>query len=343
MSSIGQAVARIDALGKVTGKTAFPGDLDRPDQAHMKILFAGRPHARIRRLDTAAAEAMPGVLAVFTARDVPVNEYGLIMPDQPVLCGPGSAKPYTDRVRFVGDQVAVVVAETELLAAEAAKRIQVEFEDLPVVTDPLQAMLEQAPQLHPDRGSNVFCHYQIRKGDPDRGFARADVVVEGEYRTPAQEHAYLQPEAGLGYIDEEGRVTVETAGQWTHEDQEQIAHALGLPRDQIRVNLSGHRRRLWRPGRHVGADRAGVGGLAAAPARDLPSGQDHLEPGGVHPRPPQAASLHPARQVGGDPGGQADGRPGGGHPGRRRLRLHLHQGAGQRHPDVHRARTRSRT
>ena len=238
MSSIGQAVARIDALGKVTGKTAFPGDLDRPDQAHMKILFAGRPHARIRRLDTAAAEAMEGVLAVFTARDVPMNEYGLIMPDQPVLCGPGSAKPYADRVRFVGDQLAVVVAETELLAAEAAKRIQVEFEDLPVLTDPLQAMQEQAPQLHPDRGSNVFCHYRIRKGDPDRGFARAKLVVESEYRTPAQEHAYLQPEAGLGYIDEQGRVTVETAGQWTHEDQEQIAHALGLPRDQIRVKYA---------------------------------------------------------------------------------------------------------
>jgi len=238
VSSIGQAVARIDALGKVTGKTAFPGDLDRPDQAHMKILFAGRPHARIRRLDTAAAEAMPGVLAVFTARDVPVNEYGLIMPDQPVLCGPGSAKPYTDRVRFVGDQLAVVVAETELLAAEALKRIQVEFEDLPLLTDPLQAMLEEAPQLHPDRGSNIFCHYRIRKGDPDRAFARAELVVEGEYRTPAQEHAYLQPEAGLAYLDEQGRVTVETAGQWTHEDQEQIAHALGLPRDQIRVKYA---------------------------------------------------------------------------------------------------------
>jgi CO/xanthine dehydrogenase Mo-binding subunit len=204
----------------------------------MKILFAGRPHARIRRLDTAAAEAMAGVLAVFSARDVPVNEYGLIMPDQPVLCGPGSAKPYTDRVRFVGDQLAVVVAETELLAAEAVKRIQVEFEDLPLLTDPLQAMQEQAPQLHPDRGSNVFCHYRIRKGDPDRGLARAELVVEGEYRTPAQEHAYLQPEAGLGYIDEQGRVTVETAGQWTHEDQEQIAHALGLPRDQIRVKYA---------------------------------------------------------------------------------------------------------
>src|SRR3990170_7829525 len=237
-TAIGRSLPRIDALGKVTGQTLYPGDINKPDQAYAKVLFAGRPHARIRSIDTSQAEALDGVLAVFTAKDVPVNEYGLIMPDQPVLCGPGSAKPYTDRVRFVGDQVAVVVAETEELAAEAARRIQVEFEDLPLLTDPLQAMQEQAPQLHPDRGSNVFCHYRIRKGDPERGFARAELVVESEYRTPAQEHAYLQPEAGLGYIDEQGRVTVETAGQWTHEDQGQIAHALGLPRDQIRVKYA---------------------------------------------------------------------------------------------------------
>jgi CO/xanthine dehydrogenase Mo-binding subunit len=238
VTSIGQSVARIDALGKVTGATAYPGDLNRPDQAHMKILFAGRPHARITRLHTSEAEALPGVLAVFTARDVPVNEYGLILPDQPVLCGPGSAKPHADRVRFVGDQVALVVAETEALAAQAARRIRVDFEDLPVVTDPLQAMQEGSPLVHPDRDSNVFCHYRIRKGDLPRGFARADVIVEAEYRTPAQEHAYLQPEAGLAYLDEHGRVTVETAGQWTHEDQEQIAHALGLPPEQIRVKYA---------------------------------------------------------------------------------------------------------
>jgi CO/xanthine dehydrogenase Mo-binding subunit len=166
---------------------------------------------------------------------VPVNEYGLILPDQPVLCGPGSAKPYADRVRFVGDQVALVVAENEALAAAAVRRIEVDYEDLPVVTDPLVARQAGAPLLHPDRGSNVFSHNRIRKGDVAKGFAAAEVVVESEYRTPAQEHAYLQPEAGLAYIDDEGRVTVEVAGQWTHEDQEQIAHALDLPREQVRV------------------------------------------------------------------------------------------------------------
>jgi CO/xanthine dehydrogenase Mo-binding subunit len=205
------------------------------NQAYMKILFANRPHAIIHRIDTSQAETLPGVIAVFTAKDVPVNEYGLIMPDQPVLCGPGSSKPFAERVRFIGDQVAVVIAETEEIAAQARELIEVEYEDLPVVTNPLEAMKDGSVLLHPDRGSNVFCHYRIRKGEVEPAFAQADVILEGEYHTPAQEHAYLQPEAGVGFIDEEGRVTVQVAGQWVHEDQEQIAHALGLPLEQVRV------------------------------------------------------------------------------------------------------------
>jgi CO/xanthine dehydrogenase Mo-binding subunit len=235
MSVIGKSAIRLDARGKVTGETLYPGDINLPNQAMMKILFAGRAHALIRELDISAAEALPGVIAIFTAKDVPVNEYGLIMPDQPVLCGPGSAKPYADRVRFEGDQVAVIVAETEEIATKARDLIRVTYEDLPVVTDLVQAKDNPPVLLHPDHGSNVFCHYRIRKGDVDRAFAEADVVISGEYRTPAQEHAYLQPEAGVAYIDDEGRVTIQVAGQWTHEDREQIAHALGLPEEQIRV------------------------------------------------------------------------------------------------------------
>ncbi|HLE23801.1 MAG TPA: xanthine dehydrogenase family protein molybdopterin-binding subunit [Anaerolineales bacterium] len=235
MTTVGQSIRRIDALGKVTGETLYPGDIYLPGTLAVKILFAGRPHAIVRRLDTARAEARPGVIAVFTARDVPVNEYGLILPDQPVLCGPGSAMPYADRVRFVGDQLAVVVAEDEATAARALKEIEVEFEDLPVVTDIEAAMTAGAPLLFPDRDSNIFCHYRIRKGDTEAAFGASDVVIQREYHTPMQEHAYLQPEAGVAYIDEEGRVTVEVAGQWTHEDQEQIAHSLGLPLEQVRV------------------------------------------------------------------------------------------------------------
>jgi len=235
MEYVGHSLTRIDATAKVTGEAYYPGDFNMPNQAYMKILFANRPHAIIKRIDISEALAMDGVLAVFTAEDVPVNEYGLIMPDQPVLCGPGSSKAYAERVRFIGDQVALVVAETEEIAAKALNLIRVDYEDLPVVTDPREAMKENAPLLHPDKGSNIFCRYRIRKGDVDSAFAQADVIVEGYYETPVQEHAYLQPEAGIAYIDEEGRVTVVVAGQWTHEDREQIAHALNLPEDQVRV------------------------------------------------------------------------------------------------------------
>jgi CO/xanthine dehydrogenase Mo-binding subunit len=235
MSAIGQSMPRVDARAKVTGEARYSGDINYPNQAWMKILFANRPHARIRSIDTSRAEALPGVIAVFTAKDVPVNEYGLIMPDQPVLCGPGSTKPYAEHVRWIGDQVALVVAETEAIAAQGIDLIAVDYEDLPVVTDLEEAMKDGAPIIHPERDSNIFCHYRIRKGDVEAAFAQADVIIEGEYRTPAQEHAYLQPEAGVGLIDDEGRVTVIVGGQWTHEDQEQVAHALGLPLEQVRI------------------------------------------------------------------------------------------------------------
>ncbi len=151
MKNVGSSATRIDALGKVTGETLYPGDINLPNQASMKILFANRPHAIIRSINTTKAEAMEGVIAVFTAKDVPVNEYGLIMPDQPVLCGPGGDKPYTDRVRFIGDQVALVVAETEAIASRARDLIEVVYEDLPVVTDVEAAMQAGATLLHPER------------------------------------------------------------------------------------------------------------------------------------------------------------------------------------------------
>ncbi|HXF85126.1 MAG TPA: xanthine dehydrogenase family protein molybdopterin-binding subunit [Anaerolineales bacterium] len=233
---IGKSLPRVDALGKVTGETPYSGDLSMKGMLHMKILFAGRPHARIKWIKTGKAEAAPGVVAVFTAKDVPNNEYGLQWQDQPVLCGPGSSKPGADVVRFVGDQVAVVVARSEAEAAAAVKLIEVGYEDLPVVTDPLEAMKPDAPRVHEEIGdSNICVHYKIRKGNVEEGFAQADVIVESEYRTPPQEHAYLQPEAGLAYIDEEGRITVVCGGQWTHEDRHQIAHALNMPEERIRV------------------------------------------------------------------------------------------------------------
>jgi len=235
MNAIGKSIKRVDALDKVTGHALYSGDLNQPDQLYLKILFAGRPHAVVKSIDTSAAEAMEGVVLVLTAVDVPVNEYGLQIPDQPVLCGPGSDKEFGDHVRFIGDQVAAVVAESEEIAAAAVKKIKVIFEDLPILDTTEKALEEGAYQLHPDKEQNILHSYKIRKGDVEKAFKEADVIVEGEYKTPIQEHAYLQPEAGLAYLDEQGRITVACGGQWAHEEQEQIAHALNLDMDQVRV------------------------------------------------------------------------------------------------------------
>ncbi len=234
-NTIGKSIKRIDALGKVTGQTLYPGDRTYGDELWLKILFARRPHARILSIDTREAEALPGVMGILTAKDVPVNQYGLQIPDQPVLCGPGSNKKGGDIVRFVGDQVAVIIAEDEQTAAKARDLIQVQYEDLSIVDDPEFAMSGRAPQLHPGVLNNIADYKRIRKGDVDAAWNKCAVIIEGVYHTPFQEHAYLQPEAGTAYLDEEDRITVHCAGQWAWEDQQQIAHALDLPPDKVRV------------------------------------------------------------------------------------------------------------
>ncbi len=234
MKYIGQSVPRVDALAKVKGEAVYASDMILPGQTYMKVLLAHRPHALVKKVDTTRAEALPGVLAVLTSRDVPVNEFGYYTYDQPVLCGP-SAKPYADRVRYVGDRVAAVIAESEEIATQALELIAVDYEDLPVVCDMEAALEPGAPILHPDVGSNQFGQHILRNGDLEAGFQQADVIIESVYNTPAQEHAYLQTDSGLAYLDEAGRVTVITTGQWGVKDRKQIAHALGLTEDQVRV------------------------------------------------------------------------------------------------------------
>jgi CO/xanthine dehydrogenase Mo-binding subunit len=259
-SFVGQSAHRQDAFAKVTGKARYPGDLNRPGMLHMKILFAGRPHAKILNIDTSRALTSPGVVAVLTAEDVPHNEYGLAVQDQPVLC--------KDLVRFEGDQVALVIAESEAAAATARTLIQIEYENLPVVTDPRRAMEPGSPQLHADYPSNILRQYRIRRGSLDEGVAEADVIVEGEYYLPMQEHAYLQPEAALAYMDGE-TVVVETAAQSAHDDQNQIAHALGFPLEHV----PGDWRRLWGAGGRFAADRCRSGSL-----EDRQANQSSMEP-----------------------------------------------------------------
>jgi CO/xanthine dehydrogenase Mo-binding subunit len=196
----------------------------------LKVVFAGRPHARILSIDTSAALQHPGVVAVLTAGDVPFNAHGLVEADWPALCG--------DVVRFVGDRVALVVAETAEDAEEGAKLVKVEYEDLPVVTDPREGMSPDSQLVHESQGTNVLGHVPIRKGDVAKALMEADLVLEGEFSTSWQEHAYLQPEAGIAYIDKQGRIVVETAGQWLHEDRRQVAAMLKLPEEEVVIRYA---------------------------------------------------------------------------------------------------------
>jgi CO/xanthine dehydrogenase Mo-binding subunit len=248
-SIIGKSLTRIDARAKVTGAAAYSGDLSMQGMAHAKILFARRPHARVKQIDLRAALALPGVLGIYTGQDVPNNEYGLVLFDAPVMVSAevelrpndvkiqnAMSKVFDGVVRHIGEKLAIIVAESEKIADHARSLIKVEYEDLPPTTDIHAAVAPDAYQIHPHYGGNVMKYYRVRKGAPiDEAFAQCDVVIEDTYTMGAQEHAYLQPEAGLAYFDEQGRLTIQVAGQWTHEDQEQIAHALKLPLDQVRV------------------------------------------------------------------------------------------------------------
>jgi CO/xanthine dehydrogenase Mo-binding subunit len=219
MTLIGASLARPDARDKVTGAARYPADLVRPDMLHGKAVFAQRVHARIVNVDAARARALSGVVAVLTAADVPHNAYGLIESDQEVLCG--------ERVRYAGDRVALVVATTPQIATAGAALVEVTYDDLPAVTSALDALLPGAPLVHPARKTNVLFHQAIRKGDVERAFAEADVVLEETFTTSWQEHAYLQPDAAIAYYEGDALV-IETAGQWLHEDRRQLAAIVGL-------------------------------------------------------------------------------------------------------------------
>jgi CO/xanthine dehydrogenase Mo-binding subunit len=238
--SIGVPHHRIDALDKVTGAARFPADIRRDDALVARVVFTDRPHARLVSLDTTTALSIQGVVEVVTAADIPVNEYGLTMFDQPVLIGvdhTGRSPVPCDISRWEADHLAVVVAETEEAARAGAAALRVEWQELPILGDIDTALADDAPVLHPEKGkdSNAYYHLKIRKGDIDAGWAAADVVVEGTYDLPHQEHAYLQPEAATAYLDDEDRITVEIGGQWTYEDLGQICHALDLPEEDVRV------------------------------------------------------------------------------------------------------------
>ena len=193
---------------------------------HGKILWSPHPHALIKRIDTSAALAMPGVHAVLTHKDVAgPNLYGVAVLDQRVLA--------QDKVRSVGDAVALVAAESEEQAEAALERIVVDYEPLPGVFTIEAALAPNAPLVNGD--DNLFQHTTLRKGDIAEGFAQADVIIEQTYRTQSMDHVPMEPEAGLAYIDSLGVLNIITATQYPFRDRRQIAPNVGLPMNRVRV------------------------------------------------------------------------------------------------------------
>jgi CO/xanthine dehydrogenase Mo-binding subunit len=234
---IGGSPARADAWEKVRGRPIYAGDLALPGMLHGLVVRSPYASARIVRLDTRSARALPGVAAVLTAHDVPRNELrmelpgrmaeataGAVLATQPVLAA--------DRVRFQGEPVALIAAETPEIAARAAELVEVEYEELPGVYDPLAALALGAPSVH--EGGNLLRSWHLRSGDVGEGFARAAVIVEHTYRTPFVDHAYLETETGIGWFDAEGVLVLRVSTQ-VLEHYRDVAEVLRIPHGRVRL------------------------------------------------------------------------------------------------------------
>jgi CO/xanthine dehydrogenase Mo-binding subunit len=226
VTCIGEPVARIDGYAKASGAHVYPSDFVMPGMVWLRVLRANQPHARILSIDTTAAGQVAGVVGVFTAKDVPgSNRVGIVFQDMPVLC--------EDKVRYVGDAVAVVAAESDEAAYRARDLIRVEYESLPVVDDARTAMEPDSARVHGD--GNLVSELHFGRGDLAAAFGSADFVFENEYQTGRQAHAFLETEAGVAFYGEDGRLTVRVGGQYPQRDQTQIARALGLRNEDVRV------------------------------------------------------------------------------------------------------------
>jgi len=229
---IGRPQPRFDAVDKIRGATRYAADWQLPGMLAGAVLRSLHAAARIRRLDVARARAMPGVAAVLTASDVPHNAVeedptgiGLIRFATPVLAD--------GRVRYQGEPVALVAADSPARAQTALEAIEIEYEPLPGLFDAADALRPGAPRVHDDR-DNVLVHWTLRRGDLAEGFRRADVVVEHTYRTQRVDHAYLEPEAGVAWIDAQGVVNIRASSQVIEHFRE-IAEMLGVPHNRVRV------------------------------------------------------------------------------------------------------------
>jgi CO/xanthine dehydrogenase Mo-binding subunit len=231
---IGRPLERIDARGKAVGATRFAGDFTMPGMLHAKVLRSRLASARLRRIDASKARAMPGVACVLTAAEIAGRSAATDIPGQT-----GQHRQKTDQpilaskvIRFHGEALALVAAETRDIAAKALDLIEVELEPLPGVFDPAEALRASAPRVL--GGDNVVAQHKIRKGDIDKGFAEADLVIANTYRTQFIEHAFLEPEVGLAWVDENDVVNIRVSTQ-VIEHFRAIADAIGVPHNRVRI------------------------------------------------------------------------------------------------------------
>ncbi|HNT67886.1 MAG TPA: xanthine dehydrogenase family protein molybdopterin-binding subunit [Syntrophorhabdaceae bacterium] len=222
---IGNEMNRIDALDKVLGRPVYAEDLSAKGALFGCIFRSTRPHAFIRRIDTRAAMASPGIVKVLSCHDIPgENLFGIIKKDQPYLA--------QDRVRCIGEPVLIVLGETEEAARKALQLIEVEYEDAEVVSDPF--LSEGSTALIHDKG-NLLSRRKVIKGDIEKGFKEADVIVEHTYSTSWLDHAFMETESGVGYPDSKGRIVVISSTQNIHYKQKEISRLLAVPEEKIKV------------------------------------------------------------------------------------------------------------
>ncbi|MFQ6014249.1 MAG: xanthine dehydrogenase family protein molybdopterin-binding subunit [Anaerolineae bacterium] len=225
-SYIGKRVPKPDAVDKATGQAVYGHDLRLPRMLHGKILRSPHAHARILNIDTSRAERLPGVRAVITAADTPLRRFGYGKDNLPLK---------RDKVRRVGDEVAAVAAVDEDTAQEALELIQVEYEPLPPLFDPRQALQPDAPLIHEDKGSNLFAHQEYAHGDVDQALTEADVVVEDHFELPYVVHCSLETSVCLASFDMAGNLTLYSTTQIPFLLQRDLAEILGIPGSKVRI------------------------------------------------------------------------------------------------------------
>ncbi|MCB9110889.1 MAG: molybdopterin-dependent oxidoreductase [Anaerolineales bacterium] len=226
--TVGRKHLRPEAVEKVTGEAIFTDDLKFDGMLYAKARRAMIPHGFLKKLDISKAKALKGVIAVLTAEDVPAEKnHGLVIYDWPVMVGVG------ERVRYVGDALAIVAAETQEIAEQASALIEAEFDLQPVITNPVMAREEGVPQLH-EKG-NLLKHIKVRKGDMDAGFADADVILEHTFHTPTTDHAFIEPECSIAVPLPDGRMEIYVGSQIPYQDRTQVARVMGWPEERVRI------------------------------------------------------------------------------------------------------------